>query len=207
METSIMFFVAIFIFAITPGPGTFALISRALVFGAWASFPMAVGIIISDITYLVFATLGLATIAEKYRDLFTIIRLIGAVYLVYLGWKMWTAEVNTTLNINETGNGLKKLKWLSSFIQGVAISASNPKVILFYIAFLPTFINIAVLNSSDVIFLSILTFFALIAGLMLVSIAASSIRHYFKSASALQKLNQVAGSIMIGAGIFLALKN
>ena len=203
IEASITFSIAIFIFAITPGPGTFALLARALVSGAWACFPMALGMAISDIIYLILATFGLATIAENYGGLFTAIRFIGAAYLLYLGWKMWTADVDTHMKINESKNGSKKRNWLSGFTQGFLISASNPKVILFYIAFLPTFIDLTVLNSGDIVMLSVLTLFALTAGLMLVSVGASSVRRYLKSESALKRLNRTAGSIMIGAGLFL----
>jgi len=203
LEAAITFFIAIFIFAITPGPGTFALLARALVSGAWSCFPMAVGMAVSDIIYLILATFGLATIAENYGGLFTAIRFIGAAYLLYLGYKMWTAKVEANFNVDESGNGLKRKDWLSGFIQGFLISASNPKVILFYIAFLPTFIDLTALNTSDIALLSVLTFFALMAGLMLVSVGASSVRKYLKSESALKKLNRTAGSIMIGAGLFL----
>ena len=202
LESSITFSIAIFIFAITPGPGTFALLARALVSGAWSCLPMAVGMAISDIIYLILATFGLATIATNYSGLFTAIRFVGAAYLLYLGWKMWTAKVDSKLNIGET-NGSKKKNWLSGFIQGFLISASNPKVILFYIAFLPTFIDLTILKSNDIILISALTFFALIAGLMLVSIAASSVRRHLKSEGSIKKLNRTAGTIMIGAGLFL----
>jgi threonine/homoserine/homoserine lactone efflux protein len=203
IEAAITFFIAIFIFAITPGPGIFALLARALVSGAWSCLSMSVGMAISDIVYLVLATFGLATIAENYGGLFTAIRFIGAAYLLYLGYKMWTAKVDTILKAEEVKNGSGRKDWISGFIQGFLISASNPKVILFYIAFLPTFIDLTVLNSSDITLLSVLTFFALIAGLMLVSVGASSVRRYLKSESALKKLNRTAGSIMIGAGLFL----
>ena len=204
LEAAITFTIAIFIFAITPGPGIFALIARALVSGAMSCLPMAVGMTISDIVYLILATFGLATIAENYGGLFTAIRFIGAAYLIYLGYKMWTADVKTNFRVDEVKNSSKRKDWLSGFIQGFLISASNPKVILFYIAFLPTFIDLSVLNSNDVVLISVLTFFALMAGLMLVSVGASSVRQYLKSESALKKLNRTAGSIMIGAGVFLA---
>ncbi|MCF6189101.1 MAG: LysE family translocator [Cocleimonas sp.] len=203
LEASITFFIAIFIFAITPGPGTFALLARALMSGAWSCLPMALGATISDIIYLILSTLGLAAIAENYGGLFTAIRLVGAAYLLYLGYKMWTAKVDTNFIVDESSSGSKRKDWLSGFIQGFLISASNPKVILFYIAFLPTFIDLTALNTSDIVLLSVLTFFALLAGLMLVSIGASSVRRYLKSESALKRLNRAAGSIMIGAGLFL----
>jgi threonine/homoserine/homoserine lactone efflux protein len=203
LEASITFFIAIFIFAITPGPGTFALLARALVSGAWACLPMTLGIIASDIIYLVLSTFGLATIAENYGGVFTAIRFIGAGYLIYLGWKMWTADVETSFKVDENQNTSKRKNWLSGLTQGFLISASNPKVILFYIAFLPTFIDLTVLKTNDIVQLSVLTFFALLAGLMLIAVGASSVRGYLKSQKAVRRLNRTAGGIMVGAGLFL----
>ena len=206
LEASVTFFIAIFIFAITPGPGTFALLARALVSGAWTCLPMSIGMAISDIVYLILATFGLATIAENYGGLFTVIRFVGAAYLIYLGWKMWTEKIDTNFATNQQSPEAATKNWLSGFTQGFLISASNPKVILFYIAFLPTFIDLTVLNAEGTILLSALTFIALLAGLMLVATTASSVRKHLKSESALKKLNRTAGSIMIAAGVFLASK-
>ena len=203
LEASITFFIAIFIFAITPGPGTFALLARALMSGSWACLPMTLGIIVSDIIYLVLSTFGLATIAENYGGVFTAIRFIGAAYLLYLGYKMWTADVETSFKVDDTRKDSKKKNWLNGLIQGFLISASNPKVILFYIAFLPTFIDLTALETADIIQLSVLTFFALLAGLMLIAVGASSVRGYLKSQKAVKRLNRTAGGIMIGAGLFL----
>ena len=204
-EAAITFSLAIFIFAITPGPGTFALLARALVSGAWHCLPMALGMTISDVIYLILATFGLAAIAENYASLFTLIRFIGAAYLLYLGWKMWTAKVaDTEIRLTtENNNNLSHKSWWSGLVQGFLISASNPKVILFYIAFLPTFIDLSQLNSADIVLVSVLTVVSLLAGLMLVAIGASSVRRYLKSAQAMRRLNKTAGSIMVGAGLFL----
>lgn len=199
IEAAMTFALAIFIFAITPGPGTFALLARALSSGAAACLPMSLGMAISDIIYLILATFGLSAIAENYGVLFTVIRFSGAAYLLYLGWKMWTADVDTHL---EKAKADSK-SWINGFIQGFLISASNPKVILFYIAFLPTFIDLSTLTQQDIVLVSFITLFALVSGLMLVSVAASSVRQYLKSEKAVKRLNQTAGSIMIGAGLFL----
>lgn len=199
LEASISFFIAIFIFGITPGPGTFALLGKALSTGVKDCLPMSLGMTISDIVYLVLATFGLAVIAENYSGLFLAIRFIGAAYLMYLGWKMWTVKVES--EISKASD--KPISFVSSFIQGFLISASNPKVILFYIAFLPTFIDLTKLSTSDIFLLATLTFFALMLGLMMVSYGASSVRRYLKSEKAIKRLNRTAGSIMFGAGIFL----
>ncbi len=199
LEAAISFFIAIFIFGITPGPGIFALLGKALSTGVKDCIPMSLGMSISDIIYLILATYGLAAIAENYSGLFLVIRFTGAAYLIYLGWKMWTAEVTTDFKKATE----KPMSWFSGFVQGFLISASNPKVILFYIAFLPTFIDLASLNRADIFLICVLTLIALMAGLMMVSLGASSVRQYLKSSKAIQRLNRTAGSIMIGAGIFL----
>ncbi len=203
LEAAISFFIAIFIFGITPGPGIFALLGKALSSGVKDCVPMSLGMTISDIVYLVLATFGLAAIAENYSGLFLVIRFVGAAYLIFLGYKMWVAEVSTNFKQTTKKPMSKSRSWISGFIQGFLISASNPKVILFYIAFLPTFIDLTALNSNDIVLLSVLTFFALMISLMLVSFGASSVRQYLKSKQAIQRLNRTAGSIMIAAGLFL----
>jgi len=198
-ESGLIFFFAIIIFAITPGPGVFALLAKAMTQNARSCTPMAFGMAISDAIYLVLACYGLATIAENWGELFTVIRVIGAVYLIYLGWKMWNAPLQIEANnIIETRKTLFK-----SFIQGFLISASNPKVILFYIAFLPTFMDLTVLTTQDILVAVALCLVGLMIGLMAIAYSASWARSYFKSERAMKGLNRVAGSIMAGAGVYI----
>ena len=203
LEGGITFFIAIFIFGITPGPGIFAILGRAIAFGSASCFPLALGMALSDIVYLVLACFGLATIAENWNTAFTAIRLLGAAYLLYLGWKMWTTPVDQSNQPIDT----RPYHWPSLLLQGVLISASNPKVILFYIAFLPTFMDLTVLRASDIAVASVLTLLALMAGLMLIAYSAGRARLVFRSAQAMKRLNRVAGSVMAGAGVYLATRH
>jgi len=200
IESGFTFFIAIFIFGITPGPGIFALLGRAIAFNGRSCFPLALGMALSDIAYLVLACFGLATIAENWNSLFTAIRLAGAAYLIYLGWKMWTTPVATAL---EEGDAMPH-GWWTSLLQGILISASNPKVILFYIAFLPTFMDLNALKLSDIVIAAVLTLLALMSGLMLIVFGAERAKRSFRSEHAMKRLNRVAGSIMASAGIYLA---
>lgn len=77
IESAISFFLAILVFSITPGPGVFAIITRALVKGTRACFMLAVGMTISDIIYLIAACYGLAAIATHWSDGFMIVRVLG----------------------------------------------------------------------------------------------------------------------------------
>lgn len=202
IESAITFFFAIFIFGITPGPGVFAILARALTEGAKKCFWLSFGMAISDIVYLILACFGLAAIAENWSSVFLIIRIAGALYLFYLGYKMWTTKMSDMEIPDEAGK-----KGFASFMQGFLISASNPKVILFYIAFLPTFVDLTMLNGNDIAMVSLITLLGLMLALMFIAFSASSARKYFKSASAMRKLHRTAGSLMIGAGSYLVLRS
>lgn len=199
IESSLTFLFVIFIFGITPGPGVFAILSRALISGASACFPLALGMVISDIIYLVLACYGLAALAEHWSEAFTVVRIAGAFYLIYLGVKIWRASRQQ----NQSEIDLKEKSKLS-FLQGFIISASNPKVILFYIAFLPTLMDLSVLSRGDIILAAFLMLIGLMSGLMMIAVGASSARRYIHSTRGQKVLNRTSGSIMIGAGAYLA---
>jgi len=199
LESSIAFFIAILVFSVTPGPGVFALLARAMIQDARSCLPLAFGMAVSDVIYLVLASFGLAVIANNYAGVFTLIRIGGAVYLVYLGWKMWRDRSH----LQEGGQTVKRAGTWSLLLQGFVISASNPKVILFYIAFLPTFMDLTVLQPVDIALASVLCLSALMIGLMAIAYGAAWARSYFRSTRAMTGLNRLAGSIMMTAGVYL----
>ncbi|GAA0830509.1 MULTISPECIES: LysE family translocator [Marinomonas] len=202
LQSAITFFIAIFIFSVTPGPGVFAIIGRSMMRGAKNSVALCVGMALSDIVYLIMACYGLAAIAAQWETAFLLVRYLGAAYLIYLGWKMWTSPVSNgdEATSKNTTNGL------ASFLQGFMISASNPKVIVFYIAFLPNFLDVTTLHGMDVLLAAVIAFTALLLGLSIVSVGASQARRYMKSEKAMKGLNRSAGSIMALAGCYLGLK-
>ncbi|MCL9781977.1 LysE family translocator [Vibrio sp. S4M6] len=204
-ESALTFFVVMVIFSITPGPGVFAMLARALVSGARNCFTLAIGMVCSDLIYLILACLGLATMAEHFTEVFTVIRYIGAVYLIYLGYKMFKTLPDIKNEAQSEGIQVKGKSHTASFLQGFLISASNPKVILFYIAFLPTFIDLTTLHAKDIVLVSVLAAMALILGLMFVAYCAGRAAKLLKSPSAHRKLNKSAGGIMVLAGAYLAL--
>ncbi|GGN16586.1 MULTISPECIES: LysE family translocator [Marinomonas] len=204
LESGITFFLAIFIFSITPGPGVFAILARSMSKGARASISLSAGMVLSDIVYLVMACFGLAAIASAWEDLFLVIRYAGAAYLIYLGWKMWVSPVAAASSENDAHTETNQI---ASFIQGFMISASNPKVILFYVAFLPTFMDLTVLSGFDIVLASVLASAGLMLGLTIISVSASQARRFMKSERSMKVLNRTAGGIMASAGAFLALKS
>ncbi|EJL6751063.1 LysE family translocator [Vibrio alginolyticus] len=202
-EGAVTFFIAMFVFSITPGPGVFAILARAMVDGPRKCFMLAAGMAVSDLFYLVFACLGLATIAENWAVVFVVIRYVGAAYLIYLGYKMFVALPKISDELQSEDSNLT-ISPMASFIQGFLISASNPKVILFYISFLPTFIDLTALQGQDITLAAFLAFLALMLGLMLIAYGAGRLVKLLKTQKAHKRLNQSAGGIMVAAGAYLA---
>lgn len=202
LENAVSFLFIIFLFAITPGPGVFALLARSLSSGVKPCVGLALGMAVSDVIYLILACFGLAVIAEQWAGLFMIIRIAGAFYLLYLGWKMWTASAESSLQNNVDDVTFTAVNGL---LQGFLISASNPKVIFFYIAFLPTIMDLNSLTPSDISLASGITLLGIMMGLMTIAICASSARRFFTSTRAVKGLNRTSGGIMIGAGSYLGL--
>ena len=112
---------------------------------------------------------------------------------------MWTAP----LDLAELEQRHSRSGQLISFSQGFLISASNPKVILFYIAFLPTFMDLSSLSATDIALASGLTLIGLMLGLMLIAHFAAKARNWLRSEAAVKRLNRSAGSIMVAAGAYL----
>ncbi|MCO4837468.1 MAG: LysE family translocator [Oceanospirillaceae bacterium] len=204
LEFSLAYFVAVFIFSITPGPGVFALIARALKQGGHSCWGLALGMTMSDIAYLLLVVWGLAYIANEYVVIFTVIRWCGAAYLLYLAWCIWHAPIDA----NDPAGGVstqshKGVGFILGYAQGMLISATNPKVMLFYIAFLPTFVDLTLLTTESAVILVGLNFIALMIGLMLIAYSASKARTLFSQHKSVQRLNRTTAGLMATAGLLI----
>ncbi len=199
-ESALSYLIAIFIFSITPGPGVFALLSRGLIHGYRSCFSVVAGMICVGLAYLITASVGLATLATHWNGVFTLVRILGVIYLLYLGYKMWVTPIN--LQATDT-----KVSPSKGFFQGLLISSSNPKVILFYVAFLPTFINLETLTASDLVLVASLTATGLFLGLMSIAVFAAKARTWFQSEPAMRRLNRTASGLMVGAAAVIATRN
>ena len=195
------FSLAMFLLAITPGPGVFATISRALSSGFLNASFVVIGIVIGDIIFLLLAIFGLSAIASILGDFFILVKFLGGSYLLFLGYKILTSKEQET-NLK----GIYELSWKKNFLTGLIITLSNPKVILFYLGFLPTFINLQTLTAIDIFIISTVVTIVLGGVMLAYAYSASSAKNLFKSKSSKRKMNIAAGSVMISAGAVLIIK-
>ena len=192
---------AMFLLAITPGPGVFATISRALASGFTNASFIVLGIVLGDIIFLLLAIFGLSAIASMLGDFFILVKYLGGAYLIFLAYTIFTAKEKDT-NIK----GVYELSWKKNFLAGLLITLSNPKVILFYLGFLPTFINLHTLNASDIVIISIIVTLVLGSVMLTYAYTASKANSLLKNRSSKRKMNIIASSVMFTAGSFLILK-
>ncbi|MEH6630973.1 MAG: LysE family translocator [Halopseudomonas aestusnigri] len=140
LSTLLLFSLALLISAGSPGPSIAALVARVLVRGWRDVLPFAAAMWVGEIIWLTCAIAGLAALAESFYWAFEIIKYCGVIYLGYLAWKMWTAPINIAIEnpkISRKNNNSFRM-----FFAGMAVTLGNPKIMVFYLALLPTLIDL-----------------------------------------------------------------
>lgn len=203
-EHLLAFGAALFIAAVIPGPGIMAVTGCALGRGSRAALAMTGGVIIGDLVYLTLAVFGLSVMAQSMGDLFMVVRLAGAAYLIWLGIKLWRAPgtVAALDSVPATGRGV----WRET-ITGLAVTLGNPKTIAFYLGLLPNFIDLARVTPTGYMELISVVCVILILGVGPYAIAAGRMRLWMRAPHRVRWMNRGAGSIMIGTGTVLAAKS
>ncbi len=200
--TLLAFAAAMFLLAAAPGPGVFATVARALASGFSHAAVLVLGIVVGDLIFLLLAIYGLASMAEVLGSFFTFVKYAGGFYLIWLGLKIWRSTPNT-----HAVRGIKELSWKNNFTSGLVITLANPKVIFFYLGFLPTFVDLGSLTQLDVLAISTVVTFVLSSVLLSYAWAASQTSQLLKNRRTLKIINRSAGSVMMTAGCAILLKD
>ena len=190
---------AMFLLAITPGPGVFATVARALASGFAHAAVVVLGIVIGDLLFLLLAIYGLTAVADLLGGLFVVVKYLGAGYLLWLGLKLWRTDAG-----RGAATPIEERSWSANLISGLVITLGNPKVILFYLGFLPAFVDLTALSTADIWIIAGVVSLVLGATLLGYAYAASRTRRLFQGHSARRALNRTSGSVMIATGVVLA---
>jgi len=179
-----------------PGPTILLVISYALGHGRKAAPASVAGVALGDFTAMTASMLGLGVLLATSAMLFTILKWVGAAYLAYLGYKLWRAPVSTAEAAEETQTRPGRI-----FLHLYAVTALNPKSIVFFVAFLPQFLDATApllpqILIMEATFLVLATINALLYALM-----ATVARRTIRKPSAQRAVNRVGGSLLIGAGV------
>lgn len=196
------FLLAILVFQLIPGAGTIAILNATARNGIKAGLGAVLGTLLGDFVFMVAAAIGLAAVMRENPLLFEILQWFGALYLCWLGVGLLRTKFDTQTDIPEP-----KKSALVYLKQGFAVSVTNPKVMLFFVAFFPLFLSPS--SSSTTLFammlhVTILSF----AYQALLVILGNSVAHKLKAIPFARKLaTRLAGIALFAFGIKLALDN
>lgn len=200
LEHWLAFVAASTVLLIIPGPTILLVVSYALGHGRRAATATVAGVALGDFTSMTASMLGLGVLLAASATLFTVLKWIGAAYLVYLGIKLWRAPVAGA----ELGADTSEARGKRIFFHTYAVTALNPKSILFFVAFLPQFLDTTApvlpqLAIFELTFLVLATLNALSYALL-----ASVARRAIRKPAVQRAVNRVGGSFLIGAGFLTA---
>lgn len=190
---------ASFVFDLIPGPSVCFTIGHALKHGTRRTLPTIVGQLVANCCQIIVVLFGIAKLLEQSALFFHGLKMIGAVYLIYLGYRQWTAgkpHVHMQKGVNS--------KTVSkAFVDGFVVCGTNPKAILYYAALLPQFVLPTFDENTQLIILAITS--VIIAALVLgfYTLLAHRVRDWFNSKNYWKTQNRLTGILMVGAGIAL----
>jgi threonine/homoserine/homoserine lactone efflux protein len=194
-----LFAVALLVNAGSPGPSIAALVARVISGGLMSVLPFLAAMWIGEALWLVAAVLGLGFIAEQFYLAFSMIKYLGVAYLLYLAWKMWTAPVDIAAQELPRARSPHKM-----FMTGMALTIGNPKIMVFYLALLPTLIDLRSVNALGLTEL-VAVALAVMAGVDLAwAFTASWARRWLRSARAIRIANRSSATAMGGAAFIIA---
>ncbi len=194
-----IFAAALFVAAGSPGPSIAALVARVISKGFRDVFPFLAAMWIGEGIWLSFAVFGLAVVAQTFHLAFVVVKWIGVAYLAWLAWKMWTAPVDA-----KEGEMPKEDSPAKLFLAGMAVTLGNPKIMMFYLALLPTIIDLASVTLVGWLELTATMAVVLVAIDIGWVIAAAQARKLLKSRRAMKIANRVGAGTMAGAAAAIA---
>jgi len=194
-------FCAVYLLAVaTPGPGVTAVIARSLSHGMRGAPAFIAGFVAGDLIWFAAAAAGLSALTQTAHTVFLFIRYAGAIYLLYLAYRLWTAPTKPV----EIGTSQPSQGPLRLFFGSLTLTLGNPKVMIFFIALLPTVVQMRTLRLLDYVSIGVAIAVILPTVLGAYVLAASQARRLLRNARSIRLLNRGAGTAMAGAAIAVA---
>ena len=197
--TLLVFAVALLVAAGSPGPSIAALVARVLARGWRDVLPFLAAMWLGEAVWLAAALAGLATVAERFHLLFLAIKYAGVVYLLWLAWQMWRAPVADAEPLPPARRGGWRL-----FAAGLSVTLGNPKIMVFYLALLPTIVGLHGVGVGDWAWLTAVMLGVLVSVDVAWVALAEHARRLLASERARRLVNRIGAGVMGGAAVAIA---
>ncbi|KVC55592.1 LysE family translocator [Burkholderia stagnalis] len=200
------FLLAVFLLNVTPGPDTAYIIGRSVAQGRGAGLMSALGISAGCCVHALACAFGLTAVLAASATAFTVIKLVGAAYLIYLGVRMLLAKPAAGAGAAPAAAAVAAKPLRQLFMQGFWTNVLNPKVVLFFVSFFPQFVSAASAHKA-LAFLTLGAVFVVMSTLwnsMLAWVAGSVTRRFSGKPGVKKWLDRTVGSAFVGLGLKLA---
>ena len=212
LSTWWIFVTATFLISAAPGPNMLLIMNQSVRFGLRASIYSMAGCMTALMIMFTLSALGLGVVLQNAPAVFDSLRWLGALYLAYLGYKVWTAPVtsssiNDSKNDSTLGNKYDGYNAFNLYKTGFFTAGSNPKALLFAAAFLPQFIQASLPQAPQLLIL-LATFSVLeILWYFIYALGGLSMAQQLRKPNILRWFNRVTGGAFIGfAGLMAVMK-
>ncbi|RQR54867.1 LysE family translocator [Burkholderia sp. Bp9125] len=200
------FLLAVFLLNVTPGPDTAYIIGRSVAQGRGAGLMSALGISAGCCVHALACAFGLTAVLAASATAFTVIKLVGAAYLIYLGVRMLVAKPAAGAGAAPAAAAVAAKPLRQLFMQGFWTNVLNPKVVLFFVSFFPQFVAADSAHKA-LAFLTLGAVFVVMSTLwnsMLAWVAGSVTRRFSGKPGVKKWLDRTVGSAFVGLGLKLA---
>lgn len=196
-----LFLTAALVIAVTPGPGIFYVLTRSLKGGRGEGFASTFGNSLGGLVHVVGATLGLSAILTASATAFTVVKLAGAAYLIYLGIRTLLGSDDAPAEISIEPGGHR-----DAFYQGIVAEVLNPKTALFLLAFLPQFVNPQGSVVLQILLLGCISVFLNTVADLVVAFFAGPLGQRMRESVRLRRGQRLlSGGALVGLGAYVAL--
>lgn len=197
------FLISALVVVLIPGTGVIYTIATGLSVGRSASLYAALGCTLGIVPHLLASILGLAAVLHTSALAFNVVKWLGVAYLLYMAWGMWRSPVSFDhdTGVNQQGRGLKVAK------TGFLINILNPKLSIFFLAFLPQFIslNVEISSSVQMLILSLSFMLMTFAVFVIYGQFAGAVRNFItQSPVIMQRLQRSFAAVFLVLGAKLA---
>lgn len=200
LELFAAFCVAATLLILMPGPIVSLVIANSLGHGTRIGLATVAGTSVGNAMLVGAAAAGLTTLLAVLADLFDVIRVLGAAYLVWLGVKAWRAHGS-----GGEGELMPQRRAGPVFLQGLIIAITNPKTILFYVAFLPQFLDLTLPLAPQLVAMCVAMVIIATVFDSLYAVLAGRARNWFADPRRQRLQARITGSLLIATGIGLLL--
>lgn len=197
-QTFSLFLAAALLVAVTPGPGIFYVAARTLAGGRAEGIASSFGTGVGGLVHVIAGAVGVSALVMASAEAFTLLKIVGAIYLIWLGIKTWRqAPITASVRVHTTGAR-------QAFREGILVEAMNPKTAAFFLAFIPQFLNPEATVAQQFIVLGLLSVTLNTAVDVVVAYGAAKARDGLtQRPSVFTKLRQASATMICALGVGL----